>query len=100
MTKKRDNEKQGPLNALRHPLRQSILKTLNGQRDPGSPRELADELDRPLSSVSYHVRVLADFSALQLVRTQQVRGSVQHFYEPSPKFMADPVVAAVLGLSA
>lgn len=45
-----------------------------------SPRELSNELQHPLSNVSYHVRVLAECAAVTLVRTKPARGSVQHFY--------------------
>jgi hypothetical protein len=37
-------------------------------------------MNAPLVSVSYHVRVLAECEAITLVRTQPVRGSMQHFY--------------------
>ncbi|HEX8751845.1 MAG TPA: helix-turn-helix domain-containing protein [Solirubrobacterales bacterium] len=84
--------------ALRHPLRRTILEELAGGRTVGSPRELADDLGAPLSNVSYHFRVLAECDAIDLVRTRQVRGSVQHFYRPAKKFMEDPTVTAVLGL--
>lgn len=33
-----------------------------------------------LSTVSYHVRVLAECEAIRPVRTSPVRGSMQHFY--------------------
>jgi DNA-binding transcriptional ArsR family regulator len=66
--------------ALRHPLRRQILQAMAEDTEPLSPRELATSLDQPLSNVSYHVRVLADCSVLELVRTRQVRGSMQHFY--------------------
>lgn len=65
--------------ALRHPLRRRILREMAGE-EAISPRELASNLGRPLSNVSYHVRVLADCAAVTLVRTQPVRGSMQHFY--------------------
>ncbi len=66
--------------ALRHPLRRRILQAMAEDPQPISPRELATSLDQPLGSVSYHVRVLADCSVLELVGTRQVRGSMQHFY--------------------
>ncbi len=50
-----------------------------------SPRELAAKLDQPLSALSYHVRVLAECEAVELVRTKKVRGSTQHFYRPTIK---------------
>ena len=65
--------------ALRHPLRRQILR-LTGERDVISPLEMANELDRPLSNVSYHVRVLLECAAVTLVKTAPKRGSIQHFY--------------------
>jgi DNA-binding transcriptional ArsR family regulator len=67
------------LTALRHPLRRRILRAMP-DGEPASPRELAAELEEPLSNVSYHVRVLAECGVVELVRTRQVRGSMQHFY--------------------
>jgi DNA-binding transcriptional ArsR family regulator len=45
------------------------------------PKELADFTKRHLSSVSYHVRKLAECGAVELVDTRPRRGSVEHFYE-------------------
>jgi DNA-binding transcriptional ArsR family regulator len=68
--------------ALQHTVRRRILRQML-RGDAISPRELSDLLDLPLSNVSYHIRVLADCAAVGLVRTRQVRGSVQHFYRCS-----------------
>jgi DNA-binding transcriptional ArsR family regulator len=65
--------------ALRHPLRRRILREMADGKTI-SPRELAAALRQPLSNVSYHVRVLAERSAVTLVETRPARGSVQHFY--------------------
>lgn len=81
--------------ALRHPLRRDILRAMVAQ-DPISPRQISDALRRPLSNVSYHVRVLADCNAVALVDTAPVRGSMQHFYSPT---IEEPWALAVLGLS-
>jgi DNA-binding transcriptional ArsR family regulator len=67
------------LAALRHPLRRRILRAMAGE-EAISPRQLSAVLDQPLSNVSYHVRVLAQCSAVTLVKTKPVRGSMQHFY--------------------
>jgi hypothetical protein len=40
----------------------------------------ADELKAPLSDVSYHVRVPRELGAIELVRTEPVRGAVAHYY--------------------
>ena len=65
--------------ALRHPLRRRILRSM-ADGEAISPSELAAALQAPLSNVSYHVRVLAERSAVTLVETKPSRGSVQHFY--------------------
>lgn len=65
--------------ALRHPLRRAILREM-ADEDAISPREIAAALCKPLSNVSYHVRVLADCAAVSLVNTKPARGSMQHFY--------------------
>jgi DNA-binding transcriptional ArsR family regulator len=82
------------LMALRHPLRRRILRELaNGEAR--SPRELAAALRRPLSNVSYHVRVLTERGATILVGTEPSRGSVEHFYRST---VEAPWARDVLGL--
>jgi DNA-binding transcriptional ArsR family regulator len=66
------------LKALGHPLRQEILRAL--QNRVASPSQLADELDEPLTNLSYHVKILAENESIELVRTVPVRGAVEHFY--------------------
>lgn len=67
-------------NALGHPMRRRILREMLEAGEELSPRELAAKLSEQLSALSYHVRVLAECKAVKLVRTQQIRGSTQHFY--------------------
>jgi DNA-binding transcriptional ArsR family regulator len=76
LAKPGDNEL---LIALRHPLRQRILREM-ADGAAISPSELATRLRQPLSNVSYHVRVLVEQSAVTLVATKPSRGSVEHFY--------------------
>jgi DNA-binding transcriptional ArsR family regulator len=64
--------------ALSHPLRARILVLLNEQ--VASPNEMADLLGEALPNVSYHVRVLVDLECIELVRTAQRRGAVEHYY--------------------
>lgn len=66
------------ITAIGHPMRREILQMFGGKET--SPCEVATEICQPLSSVSYHVRVLVKCGVLELVRTEQVRGSTQHFY--------------------
>jgi DNA-binding transcriptional ArsR family regulator len=67
-------------NALGHPMRRQILREMLDGDGETSPRELAAKLSQQLSALSYHVRVLAECGAVELVRTEQIRGSTQHFY--------------------
>jgi len=66
--------------ALAHPVRRRILREAIADEGELSPKGLARELDQPLPRLSYHVRVLAQCGALELARTQKIRGSTQHFY--------------------
>jgi len=72
-------------NALGHPMRRKILREMLDDGGEVSPRELAIKLSEQLSALSYHVRVLAECHAVELVRTEQIRGSTQHFYRPVVK---------------
>ena len=66
--------------ALAHPLRRRILRHMVEVGDEVSPHELAKTLNQPLSRLSYHVTVLVQCRAVELVRTEPVRGATQHFY--------------------
>lgn len=45
-----------------------------------SPKEIADEIGQELNHVAYHVRVLLDLGAIELVRTEPRRGAMAHWY--------------------
>jgi hypothetical protein len=45
-----------------------------------SPSDLAAELGEPIGNVSYHTRILARLGCVELVKTKQVRGAVEHYY--------------------
>lgn len=66
-----------------HPLRVSILEVMgiDGGRTL-SPKDLSVELQAPLSTVNYHVTELAKSGLLELRGERQVRGAVEHFYQP------------------
>jgi predicted transcriptional regulator len=66
--------------ALGQPVRRQILRQMRDASNEISPRELAVRLSQRLSTVSYHVRVAHECDAIELVRTERVRGSTQHFY--------------------
>jgi DNA-binding transcriptional ArsR family regulator len=54
-----------------------------------SPRELADELGEPLTSVSYHTQRLLGHGLVELVRTEPRRGATMHFYRAAVRHQFD-----------
>jgi DNA-binding transcriptional ArsR family regulator len=66
------------LKAIAHPLRHRILAILNER--VASPKEIASELGDKLPNVSYHVKILEELGAIELMRTEPRRGAVEHFY--------------------
>src|SRR3954451_24171159 len=69
---------EGLLKAISHPLRHRLLGMLDGRT--ASPNELARELGLPLGRVSYHIRLLHDLGAIELVGTEPRRGALEHYY--------------------
>ena len=88
------------LKALGHPLRRSLLRRYVESEavDGLGPKELALAEKAPLSNVSYHVRVLAEKGALEIVSEAPARGSVAHFYTATELVKETPWVLATLGL--
>jgi DNA-binding transcriptional ArsR family regulator len=86
------------LSVLKHPLRRELLKLYVEAREMRSPKELTLPTNGHLSNVSYHVRVLAEKGALELVAEEARRGSVEHFYEPTALVDEVPWGRAALGL--
>lgn len=66
------------LKALANPLRTQILDLVLERA--ATVTELAAALDRPKSSVAYHVDTLVDAGLLQVVRTRRVRAIEERFY--------------------
>ena len=54
-----------------------------------SPREIAEELGAKLGDVGYHVRRLHELGVIELVRTEQRRGAIKHFYKANSRAMLD-----------
>jgi DNA-binding transcriptional ArsR family regulator len=80
---------EGLIKALAHPLRWRIVELLV-ERGEASPVELARLLDQPLATVSHHVRVLRDLRSIELTRTEQRRGAIEHYYRAvMPAFFDD-----------
>lgn len=83
--------------ALNHPTRRRLLKLYLEKNAPLSPRELADLTGEKLTTISYHVRVLADKNAIELAEEEPVRGSVAHFYRVTALTRRTPWVRQSLG---
>jgi len=83
--------------ALAHPLRQRILEVLNDKI--ASPSDVAADLGEKLGDVGYHVRVLQECGAVELMRTEQRRGAVKHFYRATARPMLTDEQWARLPLS-
>ena len=64
--------------ALMHPVRTRVFALLD--ENVASPSELAAELDEPLGTVSYHVRILLELGLIELVSTTPRRGAIEHHY--------------------
>jgi DNA-binding transcriptional ArsR family regulator len=79
---KRAKETHALLTALVHPARRQILRAIDGA-EITCPSVVAEQLDRPLDNVAYHMRALATRGAARLVRTEQVAGATRHIYRPA-----------------
>jgi DNA-binding transcriptional ArsR family regulator len=64
--------------ALSHPMRAQILAILNER--VASPNEISEAIGERLPNVSYHVRALDELGCIELVRTAQRRGAIEHYY--------------------
>lgn len=84
MAKLNRSKENALLAALGNPLRRQLLRRMrNGEAV--SPGELAKEFKLPLSTVGYHVKVLAHCGAITLIRVKPAHGSLMHFYRSSLK---------------
>jgi DNA-binding transcriptional ArsR family regulator len=78
MTTTKSGVDQRLVRAIGHPLRLRLLTIFNER--VASPSDLAAELGEPIGNVSYHTRILARLGCVELVKTKQVRGAVEHYY--------------------
>jgi len=66
------------LRALADPLRTTLLDLLHERA--ATVTEMAQAVDRPKSTVAYHVNLLLDAGLLQVVRTRRVRAIDERYY--------------------
>lgn len=79
------------VDACRAPIRRKIMILAGEALQTGkviTAKGVAEQLGRPLSSISYHVVQLAKAGALEVVGGQQERGAWQKHYQPSEAFRA------------
>lgn len=67
--------------ALNHQCRREILRLLHEVDESQSPARISKKLRIPLSTVSYHIKVLRDLGAIVCVNTRPARGALEHFYD-------------------
>src|SRR5215204_81322 len=68
----------GQLRALAEPLRATLLELVLERA--ATVTEMARAVDRPKSTVAYHVNLLLDAGLLRVVRTRRVRAIEERFY--------------------
>jgi DNA-binding transcriptional ArsR family regulator len=68
----------GQLRALADPLRTTLLDLLLERA--ATVTEMAQAVDRPRSTVAYHVNLLVDAGLLRVVRTRRVRAIEERYY--------------------
>jgi DNA-binding transcriptional ArsR family regulator len=76
------------IRTLNHPLRVRILSVLNERTS--SPSDLSEELNASLSDTAYHVKQLLEAEQIELVRTAQRRGAVEHYYRGVRRALIPP----------
>ncbi|HET6687485.1 MAG TPA: winged helix-turn-helix domain-containing protein [Jiangellaceae bacterium] len=68
----------GQLRALADPLRTTLLELLIERS--ATVTEMAQAVDRPKSTVAYHVNLLVEAGLLRVVRTRRVRAIEERYY--------------------
>lgn len=89
---------QALLACLRHPMRKQLLRLYVQEGGMLSPKELSVFTKKYISNVGYHVRVLVDYGAVEIVAEEKRRGSIEHFYEATGLVDEVPWARAALGL--
>jgi DNA-binding transcriptional ArsR family regulator len=82
------NAAEARLRAMSHPVRRAMLRHYI-EAGPIAPVEVANAINIDLSKASYHSRILLELGCLELVRTEQVRGSTKHFYRATERHLVD-----------
>lgn len=73
------------LKLIGYPFRIHILNSFSDNLPERSPKEVSVTLGSGLGLTAYHMRILAEGGALELVRTEPRRGAEEHFYQMTSK---------------
>jgi SAM-dependent methyltransferase/DNA-binding transcriptional ArsR family regulator len=95
--KKRDDHR-GLIEALRHPLRRDLLRLVI-ERGEVSPIRAAREVERPVSTVNYHLRELAKEGAVALEDNEPTGGPLEGIYAADGAVQRMQSVREAIGLS-
>ena len=83
---------------LDHVVRRRILRAIHNSATPMSPAQLADQTgplsEVALSTVAYHMTVLAKYQMVREKHAKSRRGALEHFF--ASEVAADPLVLSVL----
>jgi len=66
---------------VQHPIRVDALQILNERE--ASAAEIARQLGEDLKKVGNHVKALAEYGCIELIREEKKRGAVERFYRAS-----------------
>jgi DNA-binding transcriptional ArsR family regulator len=82
------NASESRLRAMSHPVRRAMLRHYI-EVGPIAPVEVANAIGIDLSKASYHSRILLELGCLELVKTEQVRGSTKHYYRATERHLIE-----------
>jgi predicted transcriptional regulator len=70
------------LNIYMNPIRQQLLRQLNINKDPMTPKMLADKLNISASGVQHHIKKLMLLGLIERDHTEMINGITASFYKP------------------
>lgn len=79
----RPTEERKVAHSVNHPVRLDVLSILFERI--ASPNEMANQLRVALGTVSFHVTELVRDGVIELVKTEQRRGAIEHYYRACVK---------------
>lgn len=84
MTKTINITTRKQLDTYMNPQRQRLLKCMDLQAEPMTPKQISDVLKISPSSVTYHLKKLEEIGLVELQRTEMIHGIRAKFYQRIP----------------